>query len=330
MPPGLGAHVPLRGRQVRIGHWNVYWKALNDAAGQRAIKVGIDAAVNERGPFDFFAMLEASGSGSAASFPEWVQTSKALQSGGPMNYIHGRSFPETIALFYRSEQWEPIWFESSEFSHGRPFVTGLFKLRDEEDNATGDFFSCADAIWVVGAHLPHYTSTHGPTPRIGDHLRDILVKGASITGCMAPAMPTIIVGDFNEFGECSVPPHVQCSQDGFRRAAASLQPLWDYLGVDNVADAADTANPTCCTKWHENVHNDWWHHYDHMYYTGTFLNISKPAEFTPYRYPGVPSCSGPSCTGPLNGMAPRSQGSWHRGWQATFTPKGLSEKVLAV
>lgn len=321
----------LGGRSVRVGHWNVYWKALDDPAGRHAIKASIDGAIHDGGPFDFFALLEASGSSHAAAFPEWVQTSEAFRDGGLMKYIHGKSFRETIALFYRHEQWEPVWSDVSSFQPGRPFITGLFKLRNAPSRGDSEFFSCADSVWVVGAHLPHYSSKYeGHTPKIGERVNAVLSRGAAITGCDPTVLPTIIVGDFNEFGECSVPPNVHCSVEGFRHAARSMAPLWDYLGHNNVADAADSSYPTCCTKWHENVKNDWWHHYDHMYYTKSFLNMSKSAQFIPYMYPGVASCRSPSCTGPLTGAAPRSRGSWHRGWQATFEPRRIPEEAFVV
>lgn len=319
----------LGSQSIRIGHWNVYWKALNYIAGQEAVTVGIDAAVQHGGPFDFFSLLEASGSSPSSAFPGWVERSETFKRDGLMKYLHGKSFHETIALFYRASHWEPIWSEVNQFARGRPFITALFKNRNASTERDGSGFGpCANAVWVVAAHLPHFTSRYGkPPPTTGAHMAGVLTKGASITGCEASAMPTIIVGDFNEFGECSVPPNhaarVHCREPGFYKAAKTLLPLWDYFGGAGVADAADATSATCCTKWHENVRNDWWHHYDHMYYTKAFLNVSKNASFIPYAYPGIPSCTGIACTGPFHGAPPRSQGSWHRGWQATFSPRHL-------
>jgi len=320
-------HSFLGSRSIRIGHWNVYWKALNYIAGQEAVTNGIDAAVQHDGPFDFFALLEASGSSHSSSFPGWVEKSEAFKSDGLMKYLHGKSFHETIALYYRANHWEPIWSEVNQFARGRPFITALFKLRhaDNETEREGEGFgACANAVWVIAAHLPHFTSRYGrPAPNTGAHMAGVLAKGAAITGCEAAAMPTVIVGDFNEFGECSVPPNVHCREPGFHRAARTLLPLWDYFGGTGVADATAATNATCCTKWHENVRNDWWHHYDHMYYTKAFLNVSKRATFIPYAYPGIPSCTGAACTGPFHGAPPRSQGSWHRGLQTTLSPRHL-------
>jgi len=304
-------------RDVRVGHWNVYWRALDDRKGQEAIRVGIDAAAKEGGDFDFFAIIEATGE--FARFPDWVQGIDALKEGSGMQVVHGRSFHETLALFYRSEAWEPIWFEVNEFESGRPFITALFKIKDESDSGKQEaFFNCDRTIWVMAAHLPHYSHRFNNW-QIGDHMRDALVQGQGVTGCDASITPTIIMGDFNEFGACSLPPNRTCAVPGFQGAAKNLQPLWDYLGEGTMADATEGAEPTCCTKWHEGVKDDWSHHYDHIYYTPKFLNISRPAAFIPYVYPGVDNCTGEACAGPLHGAKPFAQGTWHRGWQTTFS-----------
>lgn len=304
-------------RDVRVGHWNVYWKALDDPKGQEAIKTGIDTAVHEGGDFDFFAILEATGA--RARFPDWVQSSTALKEGSGMQVVHGRSYYETVALFYRAEAWEPVWSEVNEFEKGRPFISGLFKFREADGGDDGSaFFSCERAVWVVAAHLPHYTKKYNGR-KAGDHIRDTLIKGQAITGCDASAMATIVMGDFNEFGACTLPPAEECRVEGFRPAAQNMRPLWDYLGEGNFADAVDPTRPTCCTKFHEGTHDDWGHEYDHVYYARSFLNATRPSAFIPYKYPGYNNCQGVACTGLLDGARPWSQGSWHRGWQTTLT-----------
>lgn len=318
--PGLSTAARWGMRPIRVGHWNLYWKALDNTAGREAVLAGIDAATHQGGSFDFFSMLEASGSSSP--FPGWMQTSTTLKEDGPMKYLHGRSFHETIVLLYRAETWQPVWHRVGEFEAGRPFLLGLFKLRTSgAERRHAEPYICGDAIWVVTAHLPHASGRPRRQLKIGAVLAAALAKGSMITGCDASAMPTIIAGDFNEFGECSLPPRVQCREEGFRVAARSMLPLWEYFGSGNVADAADSTSPTCCTKWHEAMKNDWFHHYDHLYFSSMFLNVSKPATFIPYSYPGSGSCSSDACSGALRGDAPASQGSWHRGWQVTFAPQ---------
>ena len=49
-----------RGYTVNLGEWNVYYGALDDPFGRRAIISSIDAAAVVE-PFDFFAIVEASG-----------------------------------------------------------------------------------------------------------------------------------------------------------------------------------------------------------------------------------------------------------------------------
>ena len=54
------AGLPASEASVRAGSWNVYYKALDDPAGQAAIIDTIDTSDAAR-PFDFFGVIEAQG-----------------------------------------------------------------------------------------------------------------------------------------------------------------------------------------------------------------------------------------------------------------------------
>mmetsp|Transcript_95948 Transcript_95948/g.298766 ORF Transcript_95948/g.298766 Transcript_95948/m.298766 type:complete len:147 (+) Transcript_95948:680-1120(+) len=130
------------------------------------------------------------------------------------------------------------------------------------------------------------------------------------------------MGDFNEFGECSLPPDVKCSKEWYRPAASGIAPLWDFLGAAKgaVSAAIPFNTTTCCTKWEEGL-SDWQHHFDKIFYSPRYWHVQKQPEFLKYTYPGISgSCTTPACTGdsPPGGKAPTAQGSWHRGWQVTF------------
>merc|ERR1712083_456269 len=97
-----------------------------------------------------------------------------------------------------------------------------------------------------------------------------------------------------------------------------MAPLWK---LTSIADAVPFNTTTCCTKWHEGE-DDWRHHFDHIFYSTTYFNIASHPTLIPYRYPTVnDSCATPACTGgsPPGRSKPTAQGSWHRGWQATFS-----------
>ena len=57
---------------IRVLSWNVLWRALDDSFGRAAIVASIDAAATARGavPFDFVAIVEASGDSVAGNVSE--------------------------------------------------------------------------------------------------------------------------------------------------------------------------------------------------------------------------------------------------------------------
>jgi len=296
---------------VRVGHWNVYWRALDDAAGRRAIAKAVDAAAAAE-PFDFFSVVEAAGSSAASSFPAWLEESKTFQADGDLNYISGKSGHETIALFYRPETWTKVYGVTGEFESGRPYALGLFKPNKP----------CNDshALWVATAHLPHYPQT---TTVPGQVFADALANASLSANAPIKDAPLVIVGDFNEFGECSLPPNSRCNNPWYEPTRALIEPLWSYLGNSQVADAVPFNTTTCCTKWSQRevagggrFEADWRHHFDHMYFSSKHISASPPS-FINYSYPGT-ECADSACTGNKPEQKTYAQGSWHRGWQATF------------
>lgn len=176
---------------------------------------------------------------------------------------------------------------------------------------------------MVSAHLPHYPQTQ-TLP--GQVLADALEGHAASAGTAIQGAPLLIMGDFNEFAECSLPPVGKCSNDRYAPAKPLIEPLWSYLGYSNIADAVSFNVTTCCTKWSDNEkvkqqsswNVDWHHHFDQLYFTPNFFSASTP-EFIEYSYPGESKCKDAACTGDAPEEHTVSQGSWHRGWQATFT-----------
>lgn len=318
------------GSDVRVGHWNVYWKALGDPAGRQAITTAIDTAA-AISPFDFFSINEAAGpSGDDnASFPEWLGGSTAFGPTAGMQHMHGVSGHETIALLYQSRTWRPIWSTNGEFEKGRPYILAAF------ESLTGD----GRKIFVLSAHTPHYPQTNSFP---GQELASALLAGASATGSVVADVPLLIMGDFNEFGECSLPPDVKCtsipetvlgplakwSPFWYHATSWAMAPLWNLTAI---ADAVPFNTTTCCTKWHEEA-ADWRHHFDHIYYSSRHLGVAVQPTFIPYTYPALSvQCETPACTGdsPPGGVKPEAQGSWHRGWQASFSFRGVSALVFA-
>ena len=70
-PEPLARAPPLSPEHVRLGAWNVYWRATDSAQGRAAIGAALDAS----GPYDVFAMIEAAGQSAASRFPGWVRAS---------------------------------------------------------------------------------------------------------------------------------------------------------------------------------------------------------------------------------------------------------------
>lgn len=307
------------GNNLHVGHWNVYWKALGDSQGRQAIIKAIDDAAGIM-PFDFFSINEAAGpSGDgAASFPDWLNKSAAFGPSSDMLYMSGKSGHETIALLYHGTTWQPVWWKSGEFQHGRPYVLALFSPRS----------GSASKVWVVSAHTPHYPQTWSFP---GQDLVAALNAGAGATKSDITDTPLIIMGDFNEFGECSLPPDIKCTSIPktvlgplagwapfwYHATSWAMAPLWNLTAI---ADAVPFNTTTCCTKWYEGE-VDWRHHFDHIFYSTKHFTIATNPTLIPYTYPTVEdSCSTPACTGdnPPGGSRPQAQGSWHRGWQAAF------------
>merc|ERR1719436_287324 len=91
-------------------------------------------------------------------------------------------------------------------------------------------FPCEGTIWIVNVHMPHYSENCVPMGKI---IADALSDGSKITGCDATAIPTIIMGDFNEFGECAPIGHLnegapRC-HGNFIQAVDIMAPLWHYF-----------------------------------------------------------------------------------------------------
>lgn len=299
---------------IRAGHWNVYWQALDDADGRQAILSAVDGAAE---PFDFFSVVEASGNSEAGRFPTWTEGSSTFGAAGGLSYIAGKSGHETIALFYRSASWRKVYNATGEFESGRPYAIGLFEPSGSCASTSGQ------AVWVVSAHLPHYPQTQ-TVP--GQVLADALSRHAQASGRPVKGSALLLLGDFNEFGECTLPPEGKCTNDWYAPAKALIEPLWSYLGYSEMADAVDFNTTTCCTKWSDAEKQsqkdkgwqaDWRHHFDRLYFTPRFFSASTPT-FIDYTYPGVTDC-GDACTGNAPSNPTSSQGSWHRGWQLTFT-----------
>lgn len=302
------------GVEVKIGHWNVYWRALSDPQGRSAIVQSLDAAAAS-GPFDFLSLVEAQGQ-NEGHFPEWLEASTALKAGAGMARLNGTSGYEVIALLYDERKWSAKYSSVGGMGSGRPYLLALFSSVAEPERF----------VWVLNVHTPHWPQVGAYRP--GDTLVEAMRNASAATGRSVPADPLLAVGDWNEFGECSLPPKVRCANSWYRPAAEGMKPLWDYLGEGAMADAVPFNTTTCCTKWKEGA-NDWRHHFDKMFYSTRSWTVVKPAEFIKYAYPGLSgACDSPACIGdtPPGGVAPSVQGSWHRGWQVTY---GSKEEVEA-
>lgn len=307
---------------MHVGHWNMYWRALDDTDGRHAIVEAVDSAAGVA-PFDFFSAVEASGNSVEGSFPTWLEESHTLGTTGELSYITGKSGHETIALFYRASSWTKVYGATGEFESGRPYAIGLFEPSSACASAGGK------AVWVLSVHFPHYPQTQLD----GQAVADALAAHGEAAGASVQGAPLLLMGDFNEFGECTLPPEGKCPHDWYAPTKALIDPLWKYLGYGDISDAVPYGVATCCTKWSDAEKQteqawqaDWWHDFDRLYFSSRFLSASAPA-FIEYTYPGVGSCNDPACTGNATPQATSSQGSWHRGWQATFTFTDAQELV---
>jgi len=311
---GLGSAGAVGAVDAKVGHWNVYWKALGDPLGRSALVQSLDAAAASR-PFDFFSLVEAAGNTPEAHFPTWLEASKAFGRAAGMHSVTSVSGFETVALLYHGPSWELLASNAGDMGWGRPYILGLFRRQNG-----------LDFVWVMSAHTPHLGTRPGEP--LASAFRDV----ASRSNRSALTDPFVIMGDFNEFGECSLPPELECTNPWYKSAAEGIRPLWDYFGVGSVSAAVAYDVTTCCTKWKEGI-PDWHHHFDKVYYSPKRLSVLSPPERLAYTYPGIAgACGTAACTGdsPPGGVAPTAQGSWHRGWQAAFAFEGPRSEAVAV
>mmetsp|Transcript_95948 Transcript_95948/g.298765 ORF Transcript_95948/g.298765 Transcript_95948/m.298765 type:complete len:255 (+) Transcript_95948:127-891(+) len=138
---------------VKAGHWNLYWRALGNPDGRKAIVESLDEAASG-GPFDFLSLVEASGS-APGGFPAWLEESKALRSGGGMARLSGQSGHETIALLYRATEWDEKYSHVGDMGTGRPYLLALFRNRASPLVWT----------WVLSIHTPHWPQVGLPPRR---------------------------------------------------------------------------------------------------------------------------------------------------------------------
>ena len=287
--------------QVRVGVWNVYWRALNDPQGQAAI----GNALNWAGAFDAFALVEAAGSAESARFPKWVTRSAATFSNN-MSFVSTVSKYEHMAIFFREPTWECVWSQGGEFEPGRPFLVALLERR-----------AGGEPLWLVSVHMPHAQDRNPALATPGEMLVKSLAAGEQATG--RAVGPLIVLGDFNEYGECSHEDD-RCSSEVFRPAMSGMAALW--RDQPSLRDVTPFGTTTCCTKWAEQQ-LDWFHHFDHVF--TSFDVADGAAQLINYTYPGIRGeCSTPACAGdsPPSGShflpSHKPQGSWHRGWELVF------------
>lgn len=304
---------------LQVAHWNLYWKALDDIQGRHAIVSSLDLA-GSTSPFDFLSLVEATGSVASAQFPDWLNESSTLHSQSGMQNIFSKSGHEVVALLYRSNKWTPKWSEAGDLGKGRPYVVALFeRLANLAPGVPGK------QLLILSAHLPHWPQSGLYRP--GSTLAAALRNGSTAAGTTVRNIPFLIMGDFNEWGECSLPPDVKCTAAKYKSAVWGMTPLWSYLGEDSVQAAVSYASTTCCTKWAEGE-KDWHHHFDRIFYSNKSLTLLSQPSVLPYRYPGTNgTCATATCTGddPPGGVTPTAQGSWHRGWQANFGLQNIEQ-----
>jgi hypothetical protein len=219
---------------IRIGSWNLYYKALDDDKGRGAIVAGLEKSAAAT-PYDFFSLIEAAGNTPDSAFPAWTTNVGAFKG---MKALSGVSGYETIALLYRADTWSVHWWHQGEMEEGRPFILAQF-TRDS-----------GPPIWVMNAHLPHYPQT-STIP--GAMLAAAFQNATSATGTDPRSEAVAIVGDFNEFGECSIPTataRTKCTLTRYLPAVKGIKPLYDYFeaGSGKITDAVPFNTSTCCTK----------------------------------------------------------------------------------
>ena len=311
------------GVTARLASWNLYYKALDDPLGRRAILDALDAAGrggSGAGLFDFLATVEAAGDTAAGGFPAWAKGSKAL---GALTPLSTKSGYEALGLWYDASRWANTYEAKGEFESGRPYLLAHFSPK---------MAAASKGLWVVAVHLPHFLDSGGGSgPKYGQVLADALAAAAAASG--TPTDNVALVGDWNEFqwedNPCAAPYYKPNCR---ALAAARMAPLWGdatgkYPGYFRGAarDVVPPASTTCCTKWAAGDRDtsgqaEWIFEFDHLFVVGDGVRLAPgtgAATVMPYAYPGVAApCADDACTGenPPEGVTATAQGSWHRGW----------------
>ena len=277
------------------------------------------------GGFSFAAIVEASGDSPAGNVANWSKVSSTLSV---MDSIKFRSGYEDIAIFYSSE-WKLVSHFSGEFESGRPYLLAQFveQLTSGSGSPSATVSTNARTIWVMALHLNHFFLNFPVIDPVkpGPILTNFLSNVSKLTGVnlASPAVPLLMVGDFNEYAWADFP-------QPYRSAAVKdMSHLWhDYL-KGKMSDAVPPRTVSCCTKWSaadRATRQEWIFEYDHIFFSYPTLqldgsNTSAHAPFLPYSYPGTASkCQDPACTGqdPPGNVTYTAQGSWHRGVETTF------------
>jgi hypothetical protein len=301
--------------QVRFIEWNVYWAALDDAAGRTAIVRALDSVL----AVDFAAIIEAEGDTPGGALHNWTAPSRMLST---LTSLTHRSRFETIALFYDASRWRLGYQAGGEFTPGRPWLLASFTARA---SPAADARATSTPLWIMAVHFPHFLDT---TISPGTSIASAFDAAPGLT----PTSDLIVAGDFNEFewedNPCPAPIY---PTDCRAQAAARMAPLWSGWLRGAARDVVPNHTVTCCTKWasadrHTTTYEEWRFEYDHVFVSGAQLatNATHAASLLPYAYPGTAAkCADAACTGedPPQNVTARHQGSWHRGWLVEL--KGL-------
>jgi len=211
---------------IKIGEWNVYYAALDDQYGRRALVNAIDA----QGNFDFFTVIEAQGDSPQGRLEAWSNASRSLRS---MQFVSGSSRFERIAIFYDAARWTSSHTVNGSFEVGRPWLLSKF-----ESTRTGE-----EAIWVMAVHLPHFLAAPG-VPGTSD-IGAISVAALKAAGA-SPTDAMIFSGDFNEFqwedNPCMQPIY---PKDCRAQAKKRMSALWDTYLRGSARDLITNHTLTC-------------------------------------------------------------------------------------
>ena len=279
------------GVTARLASWNLYYKALDDPLGRRAILDALDAAGrggSGAGLFDFLATVEAAGDTAAGGFPAWAKGSKAL---GALTPLSTKSGYEALGLWYDASRWANTYEAKGEFESGRPYLLAHFSPK---------MAAASKGLWVVAVHLPHFLDSGGGSgPKYGQVLADGLAAAAAASG--TPTDNVALVGDWNEFqwedNPCAAPYQPNCRA----LAAARMAPLWgSATGPDPgyfrgaARDVVPRSTTTCCTKWAAGDRDasgqaEWIFEFDHLFVVGdgvrlapgTFAKLGRPSPISP-------------------------------------------------